>query len=147
MHETLRENRHEIEENNKIELDQILSNHLTRKKSLLDAHQKEIRDMEKAHLDKISSLHEKFEHSLEKVEFIKWDFRKSWLHNSRLSAISEFIFNLRKKRSSKRSEKSSIRESKNGKRTTLSEKWRGRAPTTRAKPSLRTSPFIVWQTP
>ena len=67
MFESLRENRHEIEDKNKAELDEILKNHIEKKKTLLDLHQKEIRDLEKAHIDKISSLHEKFEHDLEKV--------------------------------------------------------------------------------
>ena len=44
-----------------------MKNHIEKKKTLLDLQQKEIRELEKGHIDKISSLHEKFEHDLEKV--------------------------------------------------------------------------------
>ena len=93
----MRENRHEIEEKNKAELDEILKNHIEKKKTLLDLHQKEIRDLEKAHIDKISSLHEKFEHDLEKV--------RNYTSKIKIIFVRIVKHFLRKKLPSKRKEK------------------------------------------
>ena len=63
---TLRENRHALEESNKAELLELHDKHEEAKRNLMEKQQKTIREMEKAHLDRVSALHEKFEGQLER---------------------------------------------------------------------------------
>ena len=67
MFSTLRDSRHELEAANEKELLAVHEQHEAEKLAICEKQRKEIRDLERGHLDKITKLHEKFEHELEKV--------------------------------------------------------------------------------
>ena len=74
----MRENRHALEESNKAELLELHDKHEAAKRNLAEKQQKTIREMEKAHLDRISVLHEKFEHQLERKKVELEEKRKTF---------------------------------------------------------------------
>ena len=60
--------------------------HSQYKNDIIQKHQKEIQNLEKTHLDKITQMHKKFEHELEKVCFYYF-LKKKTLKNLKQRSI------------------------------------------------------------